>query len=120
NQFKDNEMTKYHDNLGGTQRCNRLALIGNSSSTMIKFRGDLIKHLIEIGIEVYTLISEYTDEDLKQLSRIGATPIPYQMSRSGTNPLSDIFGLISLKKKIRKIQPDVVLSFFAKPVIYGT
>ncbi|MNC26358.1 N,N'-diacetylbacillosaminyl-diphospho-undecaprenol alpha-1,3-N-acetylgalactosaminyltransferase [compost metagenome] len=36
------------------------------------------------------------------------------------NPLSDMRNTITLSKKIRSINPDVVFCFFPKPVIFGT
>lgn len=42
------------------------------------------------------------------------------MQRTGTDPIADIKTPFEIYKIIRKIQPDYVLSYTIKPVIYGT
>ena len=42
------------------------------------------------------------------------------MNRGGLNPIVDIKATHSLSKKIKKIAPDLVFSYFSKPVIFGT
>lgn len=44
---------------------------------------------------------------------------PTQKS-TGTNPIQDFKDLIALVALMRQIQPDYVLSYTIKPVIYGT
>ena len=42
------------------------------------------------------------------------------MQRTGTNPLADLKLLKHIYRQIRQIQPEYVLSYTIKPVIYGT
>lgn len=99
---------------------NKIILIGTTSSMMIQFRQDLIKILHEHGWSVYAFVCEYTSNDLEKLKALGAIPVTYSMSRGGLNPIADIRSLMELRKKIILIKPDIVFSFFTKPVIYGT
>lgn len=99
---------------------NKIVLIGTTSSMMLQFRQDLIKFLIQKNWNVYTFICEYNSEELKSLKEIGAIPVTYHMSRGGLNPFADLKAIKELTKKIKEIQPDIVFSFFAKPVVYGT
>ena len=98
----------------------KIILIGTLASSLYVFRVDLIRQLIALGHEVYTFTSEYNEADLEKIQKLGAIPITYQLSRGGTNPASDIRATYELAKKIKKISPELVFSYFAKPVIFGT
>ncbi|HEM6635109.1 glycosyltransferase family 4 protein [Acinetobacter seifertii] len=98
----------------------KIILIGNTSSTMLGFRSDLIKELIENHYEVYAFVCEYSEEHLKKISQLGAKPVIYKMNRGGLNPFADLKTIIELKRKIIDIKPDVIFSYFTKPVVYGS
>lgn len=97
-----------------------VVIIGTVASSFYGFRADLIRTLLKKGHQVYAFTSEYTAEDLKKIEKLGATPITYTLNRGGLNPLSDIVATYKLSKKIREIKPDLVFSYFSKPVIFGT
>ncbi|WP_419819832.1 glycosyltransferase family 4 protein [Acinetobacter sp.] len=97
----------------------KIALIGTTGSSFYGFRADLILQLVQQGHIVYALTSESTEECLEKIKALGAIPVRYQLSRGGLNPFADIQSFLQLKKILRDIQPDIVLSYFAKPVIYG-
>ena len=103
-----------------TVNSKKVVLIGNTASSLLGFRLDMIKQLIGLGYEVYTFTSEYSSNELEQLRELGCIPIPYQLSRGGLNPFADLASLIQLTRKIKKIAPDLVFSYMAKPVIYGS
>ncbi|WP_336933529.1 glycosyltransferase family 4 protein [Acinetobacter bereziniae] len=101
-------------------RNKNVALIGTTGASFYGFRADLIKALVAKGHIVYTFTSEYTDECLKKIKALGAIPLTYKLSRGGLNPFADIQSFLQLKKILKDIQPDIVFSYFAKPVIYGS
>ncbi len=98
----------------------KIALIGTTGASIYGFRADLIRLLIQQGHIVYALTSEYTERCLEKIKALGAIPITYQLSRGGLNPFADIQSYLQLKKLLKELQPDVVFSYFAKPVIYGS
>ncbi len=98
----------------------KIILIGTVASSFYGFRADLIRTLLKKGHQVYAFTSEYTVEDLKKIEKLGATPITYTLNRGGLNPLADIIATYQLSKKIKAINPDLVFSYFSKPVIFGT
>lgn len=98
----------------------KIVLIGTVASSFYGFRADLIRTLLNKGHRVYAFTSEYTAEDLKKIEKLGATPITYTLNRGGLNPLADIIATYQLSKKIKAINPDLVFSYFSKPVIFGT
>lgn len=99
---------------------NQIILLGTTSSMMLQFRQDFIKLLIQQNWTVYTFVCEYTPDDLIKLEQLGVIPVTYKMSRGGLNPFADIRTIFELKRKISEISPQIVFSFFAKPVIYGS
>ena len=97
-----------------------VVIIGTVATSFYGFRADLIRTLLKKGHKVYAFTSEYTAEDLKKIEKLGATPITYTLNRGGLNPLADIVATYRLSKKIKTINPDLVFSYFSKPVIFGT
>ena len=98
----------------------KIILIGTVASSFYGFRADLIRTFLKKGHQVYAFTSEYTADDLKKIEKLGATPITYTLNRGGLNPLADIIATNQLSKKIKAINPDLVFSYFSKPVIFGT
>lgn len=97
-----------------------IILVGTTASSVYNFRKDIILRLISEGWAVYAFISEYDRSELDLINFLGATPITYSLSRGGLNPFVDIATTIELVKKIKSIKPDLVFTYFAKPVIYGS
>ena len=98
----------------------KIIIIGTVASSFLGFRVDLIKALLEKQHTVYAFMSEYTPEELKKIELLGAIPITYQLNRGGLNPLADIKSTYTLSRQIKNISPDLVFSYFSKPVIFGT
>lgn len=98
----------------------KIVIIGTVASSFYGFRSELIKTLGAKQHTVYAFTSEYSQSDLKRIEELGAIPITYQLNRGGLNPLADIKATYALSKKIKSIAPDLVFSYFAKPVIFGT
>ena len=98
----------------------RIALVGTTADCVLGFRRSLIKELVAKGHKVYAFAIDYSDEQRQLLTSLGAIPIDYDLSRSGLNMLADLKMMLQLKAKLEVIKPDIVLSYFVKPVIYGT
>ena len=98
----------------------KVLIIGTVATSFYGFRADLIRTLLKKGHQVYAFACEYTVEDLRKIEQLGAIPVTYTSNRGGLNPLADIISTYKLAKKIQKIKPDLVFSYFSKPVIFGT
>lgn len=98
----------------------KIFIIGNVASMMINFRRELILEFIRCEFEVYCLVSDYDEKSREAIKNLGAIPIDYSLNSKGLNPLKDIVALFDLIKIIKQYKPDVVFSFFVKPVIFGT
>ena len=98
----------------------KIIIIGTVSSYLYSFRKDLIASLIEQGHTVYAFITDDEEKIINDIRLLGAIPVVYKLSRGGLNPLIDISNTFSLYKKIKSTNPDVVISYSAKPVIFGS
>ena len=98
----------------------KIIIIGTVSSYLYSFRKDLIASLIKKGHTVYAFVTDDEGKSLDNIRRLGALPIIYKFSRGGLNPIIDISNTFSLYKEIKSLNPDVVISYSAKPVIFGS
>src|SRR5690554_4987282 len=98
----------------------KFTIIGTTAASILGFRRDLILSLVQQGYQVYTFATDFTPAQKQQVIALGAIPVDYSLSRAGLNPLADLKTLLQLKRLLKDIQPDIVFSYFSKPVIYGT
>ena len=98
----------------------KVIIIGTVASSILSFRANLISALLEQQHSVYAFVSEYSQDELNDIAALGAIPIIYKLNRGGINPLADAKATYVLSKKIKAINPDLVFSYFSKPVIFGT
>lgn len=97
----------------------KIFIIGNVASMMINFRKELIIELSKNN-EVYCLVSDYDEKSKNIIKDFGAIPLDYSLNSKGLNPLKDLISTINLYKIIKKYKPNVVFSFFVKPVIFSS
>lgn len=98
----------------------RIAIVSTHAVAMLNFRGHLIRELSAAGVRIHCLAPDYRVEDRAEVRRLGAEPVDYGLERTGMNPLRDLRDAFVLAGVLRRLQPDVVFSFWTKPVIYGT
>ncbi|CAI2449455.1 glycosyltransferase family 4 protein [Serratia entomophila] len=98
----------------------KIVLIGTTANCVVGFRADLIKSLHQQGHSVYAFALNYDDDTRKQVRALGATPVDYAFSRTGLNPIKDFCDTFALSKQLKKLEPDLVFSYFSKPCIFGT
>jgi len=98
----------------------RILVLGSDRDYLVNFRGDLIRAMVAAGCEVFA--SAPAPEDGHHAARIremGATFVPIEMARNSVSPLRDAATLRRLVRTFRRIRPDSVFAYTAKPVIYG-
>lgn len=98
----------------------KIVLLGTVVSSLLGFRADLIRLLVSDQHEVYVFGVDFSESSRQSVRELGAIPVDYSLSRAGINPFADISAALQLRKLLAKIQPDVVFSYFVKPVIYGS
>lgn len=97
-----------------------IVMIGTTAACFYGFRAELIKNLNLKNITVYAFTTDNDALELEKISVLGAIPISYQLNRGGLNPLADMLATFKLAQQIKQLKPDLVFSYFAKPVIFGT
>jgi glycosyltransferase involved in cell wall biosynthesis len=71
------------------------------------------------GHEIVACAGEPRAEVVQMLRRWGAQFVPIQLSRTGMRPWEDLRTGWRLYRLIREFQPDVMLTYTIKPVIWG-
>lgn len=102
------------------QMSHKIVLLGTVAASTINFRGDLIRALVSEGYDIYCLCTDFDEDSKAVVAEMGANPISYRLSRASINPFADLRTVIEIKNILEKIKPDAVISFFVKPVIYGS
>lgn len=95
----------------------KIVIIANNSNGLYLFRRQLISALIEQGHEVIALTPFDTDVD--NLKKLGAELIETPIDRRGTNPVRDYSLMKLYKKELKRIKPDLVVTYTIKPNVYG-
>ena len=95
----------------------KVLMLVNHDVVIYNFRKELVERLLEDGYEV--VISSPYGERIDDLMQMGCEYVETTLSRHGTNILEELKLLAHYKKTIKKVKPDVVLSYTIKPNIYG-
>ena len=100
----------------------KFLMISSFLPSVLNFRGKLLEAIQAKGYEIHIMVPELASfqEEYQKLIALGYQVHEIPMQRTGTNPLADLKLLKNMYQQIRQIQPDVVLSYTIKPVIYGT
>ncbi len=94
----------------------KVLILANNDVGLYKFRKELIEELCKKNKVIISLPYGDLVEDLKKL---GCKYIRQEFNRRGTNPLADLDQMIGYVELIKKVLPDVVLSYTIKPNVYG-
>ncbi|OEH92141.1 glycosyltransferase family 4 protein [Bacillus solimangrovi] len=94
----------------------RILILANNDIGLYKFRKELIKELLKVN-EVY--ISLPHGQFVEDLIELGCKFIDTQISRRGTNPITDYKLMMEYKRIIKEVEPNLVLTYTIKPNVYG-
>ncbi|WP_417860961.1 glycosyltransferase family 4 protein [Winogradskyella sediminis] len=98
----------------------RILLIASLSGSLINFRGDFIKSMVDQGFQVFAAAPEHPVDIQTKLKELGAIPVEFNLNRTGLNPIKDLQSIKELKALIKKHHIDLVFPYTVKPVIYGS
>lgn len=98
----------------------KIAIIVNEVSTLLHFRKELIKDLVKEQYEVFCIAEGYSSQTKDIIRSWGAEPVEHNLKRSNLNPLNDLVQVFKIRKTLKQISPDVVLTCFVKPVIFAS
>lgn len=94
----------------------RVLILANFSGGLYDFRNEFVEALLAEH-EVY--ISLPDDVKTKELRTEGARIVKTPIHRRGMNPLEDIKLYLGYRRLMKKLQPDLVITYTIKPNIYG-
>lgn len=94
----------------------KILILANNDVGLYQFRNELIKKLLEKN-EVYISLPE--GELVNPLVKAGCIFIDTPVDRRGINPLTDFELVLNYRKLIKKIKPDMVITYTIKPNVYG-
>lgn len=98
----------------------RIAVIGSYAPSLLNFRGTLLQALVDLGHEVYAMAPEGHHAIGERLAAMGVHYCPIGLNRTGMNVARDVVTFIGLVGLLRRLNPDVVLSYTIKPIIHGS
>jgi glycosyltransferase involved in cell wall biosynthesis len=96
-----------------------VTIVCSYTVSLVNFRFQLLKAMVENGHDVVALGPEYHVPTVDALGEIGVSFVRIPMARAGLNPFEDLRTLAALWAALRKLEPDVILSYTMKPIIYG-
>jgi glycosyltransferase involved in cell wall biosynthesis len=99
----------------------KVLIIGGYSPSLVNFRGHLLHSMIRAGHEVHAaapelLVDERTSGVLREM---GVEPHDMPIRRTGLNPVADLHAAVKMMRLMRRLRPDAVLAYTAKPVIWS-
>jgi len=97
----------------------KILVIGGECESLFRFRGDLLKSFQDNKCQVYACTGGKCSQTIDWLSKSGIEFTPLPLNRTGINPIFDLILFYHLIKIIRRVDPDIVLAYTIKPVIYG-
>lgn len=95
----------------------RILILANFDVGLYKFRKELIQELLNQGNEVY--ISLPNGELVRNLERMGCKFVNTAVDRRGINPKTDAKLMLFYRKLIKRLHPEMVITYTIKPNIYG-
>ncbi|MBW8245109.1 glycosyltransferase family 4 protein [Muricauda oceani] len=95
-------------------------IIASLANSLPHFRGDFISELVRQGYTVYAAAPDISEKVSKHLSELGATYIPFDLDRTGLNPMKDFKSILQIKNLIKDNNIDLVFPYTIKPVVYGS
>ena len=98
---------------------NKILIIGGDPKSLIKFRGKLLESFIKNSCDVVACASGDCEASYNELTKLGVKYIPASINRTSLNPFKDLYLLYQLIFIIRRVKPDIVLTYTIKPTIYG-
>ena len=95
----------------------KVLILANKSTGLYKFRGELLEALIANNHEVY--LSVPNGDFIFEMQQMGCHFIETEISRHGTNPITDLALIWKYRSIIKSVKPDIVFTYTIKPNVYG-
>jgi glycosyltransferase involved in cell wall biosynthesis len=97
----------------------KIIVIGALPSSLVNFRGELIKELSSSGHNVLAMANSASTSEVTSVERLSAKYIDYSVERNGLNPIKDVRTIFELIRTFKREKPDLILAYTIKPIIWG-
>jgi len=98
----------------------KIVILSSFTPSLVNFRFALLTLLKEKKLDVYAFGPSADIATEKLLKSAGIKFSTYSLNPVGINIIHDVTSTYKLYKKLKALKPDIVLSYTAKPVIYGS
>ncbi len=96
-----------------------IAFSGNTAWGMYNFRGKLLRHMVERGFRI-SVLAPYDEVYTPKLVDLGCEVCDMPMNPKGVNPISDAKLLYRYYETLKRLNPDLSVTYTIKPNIYGS
>ena len=97
----------------------RILIVASFASSIVAFRGPLIKALIAREHQVYISAPDIPDSVSAALEQFGARVCEIGLSRNGIGIGRDLRYFLALRGLMSTVKPDLVMTYTIKPNIWG-
>ena len=97
----------------------RVLVMGGLAPTLFLFRAPLLRAMVERGHEVIATAPDEDDRVPQAMKELGVQWRPLDFERNRVQPVRDLLFLKRIRRHLRDIQPDRLLTYTIKPNIYG-
>lgn len=94
-----------------------IAILSNDHAWTYNLRREVIQALLDMGHRIVLILSY--GEKIELLKEMGCEFIDIPFERHGTNFIKEFQLITTYNKILKKLKPDIVLSYTIKPNIYG-
>ncbi|WP_324667969.1 glycosyltransferase family 4 protein [Geochorda subterranea] len=98
----------------------KVAVVASYAPSLVRFRGHLLRTLVDMGHTVYAFAPDIDGKVESWLRDAGIIARRFFLQRTGMNFVADMRSISELRRLFLSVQPDVVLGYSVKPVVYGS
>jgi len=99
----------------------KILVLTNTIEGLYNFKYELLERLINEEFEIYFSIPETkNDTKVKKLIELGCNYVETNLDRRSMNPFKDLNLVKQYETIVKKIRPNIIISYTIKPNIYGS
>lgn len=95
-------------------------IIASLTESLVRFRREMIKAFLAAGCRVTAFAPNEHEPSMRELKAMGVDFQTYPLHRASINPVQDAKTVLTLRRMIQAVKPDIVFTYTIKPVIYGS
>jgi len=97
----------------------KVLVFGSYAPSLVHFRGALIQAMAARGHQVFAAAPAISPDIADRIRSLGAEPRDLPLVNASLNPIAMVQSFREVRRLIRDLTPDVMLSYTIKPVILG-